>query len=323
MRPFPFILVAALGLASCKPAPIQPSHPEPAPAAPAEPAKPPPPPGPVAPPDLGLTLIRIEPGFFVMGSPAAEPWRSADPVTGEGPQTTVTVSRVFWMARTETTRAQYEAIMGPVPDPWPKKVAEEWAAAKADPGSFPVVNVTWDQANAFCAKLTERERAAGRIPASMRYHLPTEAQWEYACRAGTTGRNPAADNDDALVGIAWYVKTAGPFNRSVMPRIQPVAGKRANPWGLHDMLGNAREWTLDFIGPYPGGVVTDPTGPAAPVKDNLAFRVQRGGAWIDTKGRVRSAARNWSAPEFGAKEGFREGTVGFRVVVTGEPAGSP
>ena len=272
---------------------------------------------PKAPADLGIEIVAIRAGTFLMGSPAGEPWRSADATTGEGPQTKVTISKPFWLAKTETTRAQYEALMGAVPDPWGKKTAEEWKRNGADFGKFPVVNVTWDQARDFCAKLTERERAAGRLPAGLVYALPTEAQWEYACRAGTTTRNYVADSDDATE-IAWYVKTTGPFNRGTMPRIQPVAGKKPNAWGLHDMLGNAREWALDYIGPYPGGEVTDPRGPKEPVKANMAFRVQRGGAWIDPKSKMRCPWRGWSDPAFGSQKGFQEGTVGFRVAVVAE-----
>ncbi len=273
---------------------------------------------PKAPADLGIELVAIRAGTFLMGSPVGEPWRNADPVTGEGPQTKVTISKPFWLAKTETTRAQYEALMGKTDDPWSKKTADEWTKQGADFGKFPAVNVTWEHAREFCKKLTERERAAGRLPAGLAYSLPTEAQWEHACRAGTTTRNPAAESDDALADIAWYVKTTGPFNRGTMPRIQPVGGKKPNAWGLHDMLGNAREWVLDYIGPYPGGDATDPHGPKEPVKANMAFRVQRGGAWIDAKSKLRSAARGWSDPAFGSQKGFQEGTVGFRMAVVAE-----
>jgi formylglycine-generating enzyme required for sulfatase activity len=103
-----------------------------------------------------------------------------------------------------------------------------------------------------------------------------------------------------------------------MPRIRPVAEKQPNAWGLYDMLGNAREWVLDYIGPYAGGSVTDPRGPQQPVQPNLAFRVQRGGAWIDAKSKLRCAWRGWSDAEFGAHRGFQEGTVGFRAAVVAE-----
>ena len=270
-----------------------------------------------SPADLGIELLAVNAGTFTMGSPATEPWRNADATTGEWPQTKVTLSKRFWLAKTETTRAQYEAIMGTTPDPWSKKVAEEWTAKGADAGKFPIVNTTWEQAREFCAKLTERERSAGRLPGGFVYSLPTEAQWEFACRAGTTTRNFAADSDDAT-DIAWYVKTTGPFNRSTMPRIQPVGGKKPNAWGFHDMLGNAREWCLDYVGTYPGGAVTDPRGPEKPIKENMAFRIQRGGAWLDAKSKMRCAWRGWSDPSFGSQKGFQEGTVGFRVAVVSE-----
>jgi formylglycine-generating enzyme required for sulfatase activity len=273
--------------------------------------------GPKPPSDLGIELVAIPAGTFMVGSPEKERWRSNDRVTGEGPQTRVTINKPFWLAKTETTRAQFETLMGKTEDPWSKQTAEELRKAGADFGKYPAVNVTWDQACEFCAKLTARERAAGRLPAGLVYSLPTEAQWEYACRAGTTTSNYASDSDDVRE-LAWYVKTTGPFNRGNMPRIQPVARKRPNAWGLYDMLGNAREWVLDYIGPYPGGSVTDPRGPEKPVQPNLAFRVQRGGAWIDAKSKLRCAWRGWSDPTFGSHQGFQEGTVGFRVAVVSE-----
>jgi formylglycine-generating enzyme required for sulfatase activity len=270
---------------------------------------------PTAPTDLGIELVAIPAGTFLMGSPPTEPWRNGDPVVGEGPQTKVRITKAFWLGKTEVTRRQYEALMGATEDPWSKKVADEMRKSGADFGAYPIVNVTWDQANEYCRKLTAREREAGRLSAELSYSLPTEAQWEYACRAGTTTRNYSGDDDEALPKIAWYVKTTGPFNRSNMPRIQPVGKKQPNAWGLYDMLGNAREWTLDWVGPYPGGEVADPHGPKEPVKPNLAFRAQRGGSWIDAKSKMRCASRNWSDPAFGSKDGFKEGTVGFRVAI--------
>lgn len=272
---------------------------------------------PQPPADLGMVLVAIPAGSFLMGSPDTELWRNADSITGEGPQTKVSITKPFWMAKTETTRGQFEAVIGPTEDPWSKKTAEELKKGGADFSKFPIVNVTWDQARTFCIKLTERERATGRLPAGFVYALPTEAQWEYACRAGTTTRTYAGDSDD-VSGLAWCAKTTGPFNRGSMPRIQPVGQKSPNAWGLHDMLGNVREWTLDFIGPYPGGEVKDPKGPEQPVKPNLNFRVQRGGAWIDAKSKLRCAWRGWSDAAFGSQKGFQEGTVGFRVVVVAE-----
>ena len=272
---------------------------------------------PKAPSDLGIELVAIPAGTFMMGSPQAETLAQQGSPDRRRPADKVTISKPFWLAKTETTRAQFEALMGKTEDPWSKKTAEDLAKACADFGKYPAVNVTWDQACEFCRKLTVRERAAGRLPAGLVYSLPSEAQWEYACRAGTTTCNYAADSDD-VTNIAWYVKTTGPFNRGNMPRIQPVAQKQPNAWGLYDMLGNAREWVLDYIGPYAGGSVTDPRGPQRPVQPNLAFRVQRGGAWIDAKSKLRCAWRGWSDPAFGSQKGFQEGTVGFRVAVVAE-----
>jgi len=276
-------------------------------------------PEPAAPPDLQIELIPIKAGVFMMGSPSNELYRSAE----EGPVTRVTITRDFWLGKHEVTRAQYEAIMGPTPDPDAKNKEKRGVAPKPEPGAdkfrYPIVNVSWDQAMEFCAKLTDRERAAGRLPAALKYTLPTEAQWEYACRAGATTRHYLGDNDEDLEKIAWFVKTTGPFNRSDIPVLHQVGRKKPNAWGLHDMLGNVREWVLDWYSPYPGGEVTDPAGPDQPLtlnKRERRFKIMRGGAWIDSKRAVRCAARNWAAPEYGTPAGFQEGTVGFRVAVT-------
>jgi len=142
----------------------------------------------------------------------------------------------------------------------------------------------------FCRKLTERERQAGRLPEGYEYTLPTEAQWEFACRAGTTG--DFAGNLDAM---AWYNENSGNTTH-------PVAQKQANAWGLYDMRGNVWEWCRDWYGSYPGGSVTDPTGPSSG-----SFRVDRGGSWGNVAGRCRSALRRWYAP------GNRLDYLGFRL----------
>ena len=123
-------------------------------------------------PDLALKLLWVEPGAFLMGSPPDEPARDK----AEGPQVRVTLSRGFWLGRTEVTQAQYEALTGNNPSRF----------KDAGPDA-PVEHVSWLDAMAFCEKLTARERAAGRLPEGWRYTLPTEAQWDYACRAGPTG----------------------------------------------------------------------------------------------------------------------------------------
>jgi formylglycine-generating enzyme required for sulfatase activity len=158
----------------------------------------------------------------------------------------------------------------------------------------PVENVSWDEAMEFCRKLTERERAAGALPAGQVYTLPTEAQWEYACRAGTTGAH-AGD----LEAMAWFGKNAAGTTHA-------VGTKQANAWGLHDMHGNVWEWCRDWHAPrLPGGTVTDPTGPATGVA-----RVGRGGGWWNPAELCRSAARGGNSP------GHRDGILGFRVALT-------
>ena len=144
----------------------------------------------------------------------------------------------------------------------------------------------------YCRKLTERERVAGRLPDGYAYTLPTEAQWEYACRAGTTGAY-AGDLD----AMGWYDSNS---NKTT----QAVGQKRANGWGLYDMHGNLWEWCLDWWEYYSSGSVTDPDGP-----NSGTFRVYRGGSWGDTAQGARSANRDWGAPD------FRVTNLGFRLAL--------
>ena len=161
---------------------------------------------------------------------------------------------------------------------------------------------SWNDAMEFCAKLTALERAAGGLPAGYRYSLPTEAQWEYAVRAGTTTPMFAPEIDD----IAWY--TANSTKDYVGKNLgKTVAGprtagvKKANAWGLRDMTGNLWEWCFDWYGLYPAGSVTDPVGP-----DSGTFRVNRGGSWGSAPGSVRSANRATNPQaEASAWRGFR------------------
>jgi formylglycine-generating enzyme required for sulfatase activity len=228
--------------------------------------------------DLNLDLIWIEPGTFTMGSPPDEPGRNK----AEGPQMSVTLTNGFWLGKTEVTQRQYEGATGTNPS--------RFKAAGPD---APVEEVSWIDAMAFCRKLTERERTAGRLPAGYVYTLPTEAQWEYACRAGTTGAY--AGNPEAM---AWHKNNSGDTTH-------PVALKEPNAWGLHDMYGNVLEWCLDWYGNYPRGAQRDPAGP-----DSGYFRMARGGSW-----RVelfRSAERG------GGSAGRRDYTLGFRLALSRE-----
>lgn len=230
--------------------------------------------------DLGLELIRVAPGTFTMGSAVDEPERNK----AEGPRMTVTISREFWLGKTEVTQAQYEAVTGANPSTF-----------NTGDKSLPVERVSWIAAMAFCRKLTERERAAGRLRDGESYTLPTEAEWEYACRAGTT-----TAYTDEPESASWHEANSEGHTH-------PVATKRANPWGFHDLPGNVLEWCYDWYGNYPGGAVTDPSGP-----ERGHYRIARGGSWRTGARLGRSAARS------GGSAGREDYTIGFRVaLVTG------
>ena len=163
--------------------------------------------------------------------------------------------------------------------------------------SLPVENVSWDDAMEFCRKLTTLERSAGSLPSGYVYTLPTEAQWEYACRAGTTG-----DYAGDLQAMAWFAENAGSTTHA-------VATKQANAWGLHDMHGNVWEWCADwYADKLPGGSVSDFKGAVAG-----SHRVYRGGCWWYDAAYCRSADRNWHSP------GIRLDNLGFRLALSSVP----
>jgi len=227
--------------------------------------------------DLGggvtMKLVLIPAGKFIMGSPDSEKWRSKD----EGPQHEVTLSKPFYMGVTEVTQAQYEAVMGTNPSDF------EGAAN-------PVEEVSWNDATEFCKKLSEKTRQAVR--------LPTEAEWEYACRAGSKTGFSFGDADEGLGDYAWYSANSGNTTH-------PVGQKKPNAWGLFDMHGNAWEWCADWYGEYPKGAVTDPQGPASG-----RSKILRGGAWSTPPDPCRSANR------YSYGRGDRYYYFGFRVVVS-------
>ena len=222
--------------------------------------------------------MPIPAGSFTMGSPSSELGHRPD----ETPHR-VTLTQSFWIGATGVTQTQYEAIMGANP-------------SRFKGPDFPVDTVNWDESREFCRKLTERERAAGRLPAGFAYTLPTEAQREYACRAGTGG--PFAGEVNA---ISWY---SG--NSDEQPHA--VARKQPNAWGLYDMQGNLWEWCLDWYGNYPRTDVTDPTGPA-----KGDSRVYRGGAWFHSADLCRAAYRYKMEPA------YRGSLLGFRIVLVRVP----
>jgi len=230
-----------------------------------------------------LDLVPIKAGKFLMGSPDTEAGRLLD----EGPQHPVTISKDFWLGKFPVTQAQFQAVTAFNP-----------SVFKTDP-NLPVEYLTWDDATAFCAKLTAQEQAAGRLPAGYIYQLPTEAQWEYACRAGTT--TPYAG---VLEEMGWYDKNGAGSTH-------PVGQKKPNAWGLYDMHGNVYEWCVDKYAPYAPGPATDPVG----VKG--LFRVLRGGSFYSDVRFCRSAARYSAVPGgIGGNSGlFALSTVGFRVAL--------
>jgi formylglycine-generating enzyme required for sulfatase activity len=241
-------------------------------------------------------MVWIAPGEFTMGSPGGEQDRSAD----EGPQTKVTISKGFWLGKCEITQAQWKALMGTSIN----KLFARFCAERPPPqgnvwifpgegDSLPMSCMTWEETMEFCKKLTQQERTAGRLPGDWEYTLPTEAQWEYACRAGTTGAYAGE-----LDAMAWYADNSGNTTH-------PVGKKQPNAWGLYDMHGNVWEWCRDwYADKLPGGAVTDPVG--APSGTN---RVLRGGSGGVPAGFCRSAFRN------GGEPGGRSFVVGFRLAL--------
>ncbi|MEZ6061805.1 MAG: formylglycine-generating enzyme family protein [Planctomycetaceae bacterium] len=208
---------------------------------------------------LGIKFVWCPPGTFVMGSKEDAFGRKMNE-----PQVEVTLTKGFWMQQTEVTQTQYKALMGINP-----------AFHKGE--QQPVESISWDDANEFCRRMSElpSEKSAGNT-----YRLPTEAEWEYACRAGTTTVFSFGDNDEGAEDYGW-------FNVNSERTTHPVAGKLPNPWGLYDMHGNVAEWCSDLYGEYSSAPVTDPAGGESGDK-----RVLRGGGWFYVAENARSTHRD-------------------------------
>jgi formylglycine-generating enzyme required for sulfatase activity/serine/threonine protein kinase len=251
-------------------------------------------------PYLGLALNWIPPGNFTMGSPGEESERNPS----EGPLTTVTFPAGFWAGATEVTQAQYRAITGDNPS--------EFMHTGADAGRYPVEMVSWTQAVEFTRLLNERERAAGRVPAGYEYRLPTEAEWEYFARAGTTTPFHFGDHADQSNGNfrGSYPRGSGSQITSLdtTEGTKPVASYPPNAWGLYDVHGNVREWVLDvYKSRLPGGNLTDPAPATGEANARRAFR---GGGWSDYAADSRSAWR-----DDGAHPDTVSNAIGFRLVL--------
>jgi len=215
----------------------------------------------------------IPPGRFMMGSPADEKGRYED----EGPQHLVTIAQGFWMAETPCTQALWEAVMGDNPSRF----------KSPDSGKRPVESVSWDDVQPFIAEL---EKQLKDPQTNESFGLPSEEQWEYACRAGTT--TPRYGELDA---VAWY---DGNSNQ----KTHDVGLKQRNPWGLYDMLGNVHEWSADKRAPYQARTSAESPSPSG------QDRVLRGGSWHVEPRYVRAAFRSWGGP------GLRLDRLGFRLV---------
>lgn len=266
---------------------------------------------------IGMKFVLIPPGEFDMGASDEEIRRHSDQYmsetpgdtsgnevrrfSGEGPKHRVRISRPFYLGVCEVTQQEYVSVIGTNPS----------GPHNSGNTQRPVDRVTWYAAKEFCRQLTERpkEKAAGRV-----YDLPTEAEWEYACRAGTETEFPSGTDPANLDTQAWYATTARNFPDS-KPYSHPVGEKKPNAWGLHDMLGNVWEWCDDWylINYYNKSPAVDPIGPQFDPEKETSH-VMRGGKYSDFL--VWSSKRSCPADWHGFKENLRSkasGTRGFRI----------
>ncbi|MDA0746931.1 MAG: formylglycine-generating enzyme family protein [bacterium] len=228
-----------------------------------------------------MDFVYIAPGTFTMGSPGSEPGHGSD----EGPQHEVTISQGFHLGKYEVTQGQWEAVMGTTP--WS---GGSYVQEKPD---NPAVYVSWNDAQEFVHRLNV---ATG----DSLYRLPSEAEWEYACRAGITTRWSFGDNENQLKDYAWYDDNAWAIGEKYAHQ---VGTKKANPWGLYDMHGNVWEWVQDWYGSYSSSAQVDPMGPVSG-----SIRVWRGGSFDYDARLTRSADRSNFSPS------YRHNDLGFRLL---------
>ena len=234
---------------------------------------------------IGIKLMRIPTGKFMIGSPESEEKRYRNETQHE-----VTISQNFYMGATEVTQAQWQKLMGDKP-----------SFFKGD--ELPVEKIRWDEAVDFCKRLSEmpEEKKVGR-----KYRLPTESEWEYACRAGTTtpfhfGSQLNGSQANCIGTLPYGTEAEGPS----LKKTTPVGKYPANAWGLYDMHGNVWEWCSDWAVKYPSGAAADPNGPATVLR-----RVGRGGSWRNGAVGCRSADRIRYVPS------DRNNYLGFRVALS-------
>ena len=259
-------------------------------------------------PGLALEMVRVSSGTFMMGGDPQGKLFAED----QAPAKQVTISRGFWIGKTEITQAQWVALMGTTLAAQRDKECPKLSPNGEGP-DFPMYHVSWNEAVRFCELLTAAERSGGRIRENQAYDLPTEAQWEYAARAGTTGEVYAPLTETGWLAVP--TKPYWPIPRNLgtsVPLVHAVGLKKPNAWGLYDVYGNVGEWCRDWYAPaLPGGAVADPVGPA-----DGAYRVVRGGSCWEVEYGVPvagSAVRGYDWPE-------ARFAHGFRVVLNDSPA---
>ena len=238
---------------------------------------------------VDMELVGIKPGLFLQGS--------ENGYANEKPTRSVNLSHPFFMARHPVTQHQFWTIMHRNPSYF-------------EGDDLPVETTSWNEAVEFCRRLTEIERVARRIPSSLHFRLPTEAEWEYCCRAEPAdGSGVGRDYTWSDVGAELLTEYAWVDGNSE-ETTHPVGGRKPNRWGLHDLHGNVAEWCQDWYGPYTADEATDPKGP-----ETGRRKVRRGGGWSSIARRCRCADRAGVAPD------CTSALIGFRVVAVrnGEP----
>lgn len=244
-------------------------------------------------PFLDIPLVWLQPGSFTMGAPLQEPSRLPE----EGPVTKVRLSQGFWMGAYEVTQQQYEELIGFNPAQQPGK-------------KRPVEYINWREATAFCRKLNEREAKANRLPDGYEYRLPTEAEWEYAARAGSSEPfhwgDTATRKQGNFQGAYPRNFEGGEINQDDHYGHKPVGSYQPNAWGLYDMHGNVREWIFDdYNSRLPGDSVTDWVR-----REDNERHTARGGSYADFAIHSRAASRSDSYSEVS-----RDGAIGMRIVL--------